>query len=81
MFYDRDRHLFLQAYSAVAARGSIDLRVALMLLVGNFGARYRGSSARHFHHVARLRADALHIRRRHAGNRAPHILHASFRYA
>jgi hypothetical protein len=80
VLYGYDRHLFLQAHSAIAARRAVNLDKAAVQFVGDFRTRNAGCASRDFYYVAGLRANALHICRRQPGYGAPNVLNARFRH-
>jgi hypothetical protein len=74
-------NLFLEAYAAVAAGGAVHLKKPFVFIVGNLGARHRGSSAGNLDDVAHLRAKALQIHWREARNGTAYIFNACLRNA
>jgi hypothetical protein len=69
-------HLFLQASTAIAAAGSIDLDHAVVGFGGKLGASNCRGAAGDLQDIACFCAHALQIPGRQAGNRAAYVLDA-----
>jgi hypothetical protein len=73
--------LFLQARTAIAAAGAVDLNHPFVSVIGKLGAADSDGSTGNFQHVPSVSFNAAQVGRRQTRDGMSNILNASFRNA
>jgi hypothetical protein len=81
VFDRRDCDLLLQADTAVAAAGAVNLNAAHMTFIGSFGAGDTDGTAGNSQDVARSRLHSSQIARGHSCDGEADVFDTRFRYA